>query len=541
MTERIQLHEHPDYRAAKADLRKFRDLYEGRHEVLAQPEYLWPHELESDATHGQKIRQIRQQRSRYLNLMEPIVSNFVALCFKKDIVVDSEVRALFGAKEPKEGEDASKLKMPEAWQNVDGKGASFEGFLKSAIATSFFRDGKVYVLTDAYENAAQSKREELEAGHRAYFELLDVLDVKDWQCDDRGKLEMLRFEYLLIEKRTSLTQAPVECRYSKLLSIENGAYTVTRYKFNSTEPQRNQKPVKGGQVDGQWELVDSVATELTELPVAAILNNEPWVQGFADLLLELHNLLSAYYNVLNYQAFQRLILAGDVSAEQIKALAEFTASIVAANTTVTVIPPVDTGPLERSIASQIDWIYKVAFNQTRALSHASAEAPSAETIREMKEELIALVKSALQDFEVLINEMVRHYALFMGQADFAGRVTLDKDITVEDVTMLLQVAASERPAIRKLEAWEKAHLKKIAALQGFSQEEMDAIRQAIEDMEHVVPTMPGMPENPGEPEAAFAKQMGDKPEAKPEDDKSIDEDDEEEGAGPGEAPDPRDR
>ncbi len=36
----VELYEHPDYDAKKYDWQKWKDLYEGKHEVLVQPHYL---------------------------------------------------------------------------------------------------------------------------------------------------------------------------------------------------------------------------------------------------------------------------------------------------------------------------------------------------------------------------------------------------------------------------------------------------------------------------------------------------------------------
>jgi hypothetical protein len=99
----IEFSNHPEYDDKAPELQKYRDLYEGDHAVLIRPQYLWPHELESSnkikgtdpqtgqqLTVGEYLRTIRARRSRYLNVMESIVSAWISLLFHKPIKMGRE-------------------------------------------------------------------------------------------------------------------------------------------------------------------------------------------------------------------------------------------------------------------------------------------------------------------------------------------------------------------------------------------------------------------------------------------------------------------
>jgi hypothetical protein len=248
----VKFSEHPDYQINMAKWETYRDLYDGDHATLTSVKYLWPHEIEGSRqeagrapdgtpwTVGEKLRGIRAQRSRYLNLFEPIVSNWTSLAFSRPIQISAKVREMLG----------------EEINNIDGEGNSLENFIKTILAPAYFRDGKPIVLVDAPSVQFRTIAEQKQAGFRPYIELLDVLSVKDWQVDERGNLAWIRYEYYAIPPRLSPTETPQKTLYSKVLIIAEEGYTQEVYK-------------KDGE---NWELVEVVPISgWGTLPISLII------------------------------------------------------------------------------------------------------------------------------------------------------------------------------------------------------------------------------------------------------------------------------
>jgi hypothetical protein len=469
----IKFHEHPEYTENQESLETYRDLYEGDHRKLISPKYLWPHELEfsnqaastdpstgTSETVGQKIRRIRALRSRYFNLFEPVISTWISMSLSKPIRLDEETSRMLG-------EDVN---------NIDGKGSSLQNFIMNDLAISFFRDGKACILVDAPSNDAASLLEQQQAGFRPYMEMIDPLELKDWQmAADKsryGLLDAVRYEYELIAPRTSLTEEPEEVEYTRIFQRqEDGTVLVSIYRED--EKSDEWIPV----------LVDQPLDGFSELPVALAMNNTSWVKDVAELQLVLFNLMSAFYNQLNTQAFQRVFVSGDLQDKHLISISEYAVSVLPQDAKPYVIEPASTDALIGAIESTMDQLYRVAFNRTRGVSSGSKEAPGAATLREMSTELIALLIHAVGELEGVINQALKHYARFKGIEDFQGRVTLSRDITADDVAMQIQMFLTYRDEIRNVQSWRKAHLKKVAATMGYNEEELSEIVGDIDELE----------------------------------------------------------
>jgi hypothetical protein len=478
--KKIEFSEHPEYKELSSYWLKYRVLYEGTRSALIGPEYLWPHEIESSTapykndamsgivTVGDHLRLIRARRSRYMPLFESIVSTWVSLLFHKPLKYDKDAEKLLE-------EDGGK-------DDIDGLGTSFEDFVKHKIAPVFFRDGNPILVVDASGGTFASKLEEKAAGFRPYFELKDNLAVKDWQFFDegekRGKYQWLRDEYSLIEPRTSPLEKPRNAEYCKVYTVANGVYEQELYKKDDNGDWKSLGPLP---ISG-WD----------ELPAATIRTNESWCEGVAELQLVLFNLMSAWYNQLNMQAHQRGILAGDMGEKHQISISEYTWAIVPAGTVPHIFEPSSTEPLTDAIDRTIDQIYKVAYNRNRGLSSDSKEAPSESTLREMNDELVTLLLSAMTQIESLINEGLRFYAKFKGIEDFKGKVSFSHDLTSEDVTKRMELYSIYRDEIRKVESWRKAELKKASLQMGYSDEEQKEIEDDIEALKPEPELLPGM-------------------------------------------------
>ena len=472
----VKFFEHPDYTAREDAWETYRDLFEGDHATLSSIKYLWPHELEGSQqeatgqdpttnqkwTLGQKLRYTRVLRSRYLNLFEPIVSTWVSMAFSKPIDIPKDVKDMFG-----EGELA----------DVDGHGTSLENFIKNNIAIPYFLFGRPFLLVDAPgapggEEKFQNKLKEQEAGFRPFFEVLDVLAVKDWQLVQEGplagKFRWLRFEYRAIAPRTSPVDEPKEVLYSKVLLLDGSQYRQIVYR-------------KSGEV---WERDTELSVNgWKEVPVSTVMTNEPWVKDIAELQLQLFNYMSAWSNQLNTQAFQRVLIAADgIGPEQQAAISEYAWGRIPAGSGVHTIEPSDTSAHVDAMAWTVNQMYRVGFNRTRGLSDSSEEAPGADTLREMNAELADLLKVALTEIEGVVNAGLRYYARFKGKPDFQGKITFDKDLTPEDIQKQSETFLAYRDEIRKLLTWRKAHLRKVVRLEKFSEDETEDILEEIETL-----------------------------------------------------------
>lgn len=464
----MKFHNHPDYDKNEEALETYRVLYTGDRQQLINQKYLWPHELEFSnqaastdpmsgvsETVGQKIRRIRALRSRYFNLFEPVISTWISMALSKPIRLDEETASMLG----------------QDVHNIDGKGTSLQNFLMNDIAVSFFRDGKACILVDAPENTARSRVEEALSGFRPYMEIIDTLELKDWEIGGDKKFDGIRYEYKVIAPRTSFAEEPKEVEYCKIIERKDGGVFVSIYREN--EETEEWEPVS----------IDIPLDGFSEIPVAITVNNVSWVKDVSELQLVIYNLMSAYYNQLNTQAFQRVFVSGDLQDKHLISISEYAVSVLPQEAKPYVIEPASTEALLGAINTSVDQLYRVAFNRTRGVSSTSNEAPGAATLREMSTELIALLIHAVGELESALNDALTHYARFKGIDNFQGRVTLSRDITADDVNQQIQLFLAYRDEIRNVDSWRKAHLKKVAATMGYNEEELSQIVGDIENIE----------------------------------------------------------
>jgi hypothetical protein len=467
---KIEFHEHPEYKAKRDKWETYRELYEGDHATLTQYRYLWPHEYElaTDSfitdpetqlkqSTGQRIRNIRAKRSRYLNVTEPVISNLIAMAFQKPIIADEKMKAMLG----------------EDINNIDGKGTSLDSFIKSMMAVPYFRDGNPIIQIDAPKNEARSRGEEQAIGFRPFLEVLDVLSVPDWQFSElgprTGKYDIVRQEYTSIAPRTSMTEAPKELKYCRVTSLEDGAVVVRIYQRDEEKKD--------------WMLTEERPLDLPEVPVVTITTNESWIKDVAELQMVLFNLMSAYYNQLNTQAFQRIMVAG-LDNDSAIAISEYAISRIPIEARPFIIEPSSMSAHMDAASMTIEQIAKVAFNRTRSLASDSKEAPGADTIAEMNSELMALLKQALEEMESLINSALKIYAIYkLGPekgAAFDGKVEFSKELDVKAVSERIELFLTYRDEIRKVLPWRKAELKRVAAEMGYDDEDLTEITAGIE-------------------------------------------------------------
>ncbi len=170
----------------------------------------------------------------------------------------------------------------------------------------------------------------------------------------------MRYEYTAIAPRASLTESPQEIRYCRVTSMEEGTVYVRTYKFDDEKKD--------------WILTeDKPLPGLPEIPVVTLTTNDSWVKDVAELQMVLFNLMSAYYNQLNTQAFQRIFVAG-LDKDGAMSISEYAISRIPLEAKPHVIEPSSTAAYVEAASITTEQIAKVAFNRTRSLASGSKEA-----------------------------------------------------------------------------------------------------------------------------------------------------------------------
>lgn len=484
-SQKLRFYKHPEYVFRRPNYKLYKDLYEGRHDVLIAPEYLWLHELETE-NHPEAAtkRSVREQRSQYANLIEPIVSRWVGLLFKKDPDV-SGVEDLFG----------------EEINDVDGTGKSLVSWIREEVTVPLLLFGRPFILVEGSGERARNKEEEKVKGLRPYFVSIPAIEFVDWDIEtgtssSRGKYRAFRWQYSAIDPRKSLSEPPVEGAYSKLYERTESGFRVSLYRgekrnassilptSDTNAPtnfgQSQTAVAPGSDDDYEWSLVGEPQdiAGWDRLPLSTIQYHESWVKDVAPLALRFFNLESALDNQLLYQAHQRIFIVSDMDRVEKLGLGEYTVTFLPPGSDVKSVEPTDTSASNDRIEYTLSLISKVAFNQTRNLPLNAKAVEGADTIREQKEEFVNLALATIEDLEVMVNEAIRNYAKSKGIEDYKGEVKFDKDITIEDVDQATNQFLAMRSDIVKVPRWHKAYLKKVAVEQSLPDTE-----QILEDID----------------------------------------------------------
>lgn len=449
-----ELYENPDYTREKEDLVRYRDMYEGDHSVLTSPEYLWyiPVERKNPANAAAKnailqIRSDREKRSRYLNLVGIIVSLWSSLIFRKQYTLDDEA--------------AKNLEGIE--EDIDGKGTSLWDFLKDEAASSLFVFGKVYALTDSFSEGAGSKTEEKQKGLRPFVELLNPLDVKDWQFESKGqragKYKFLRHEYKLLGDREGAEEEPKEVKRSDVLLHNGTGYEIKRYEEKEeNRPQNLTKEVKQG---GNWELKETIPTGLEEIPVSTIISST-WVHDVCEETLRHFNLRSVKDSIEFTQGFTRIFVKGvdPANTAQLDAFSNYTVTIIPSDGDVIAVSPTSTTDIKASVEEAVDNAFKVGLNKLRTLPASSKENESADSQSQDKENIYAIAESTVSQIEKFANDILTHIAAVWGDGRAPGKITMSREFTKESFSEWLAIYAAIRDELRSYPEINKEALKR---------------------------------------------------------------------------------
>lgn len=469
------LYENPEYTREKLDLVRYRDLYEGCHDTLTQPDYLWyiPIERKNPTNQAAKaatvaIRRDREQRTRYLNIVEIIVSLWASLIFRKQYTLD---------------EDAEK-NLEGIEDNIDGQGTSFWDFLKDQVATSLFVYGKVFVLTDSVSDTAASKGDEKQKGLRPFVELLEPLDCKDWQTETTGpragKFKFFRYEYCVLTERESAEQQPREVKRSDVLLHNGSTYEVIRYEEDEDD-QANKQLIEGVKKEGNWKLKETIPTKLEEIPLSTIISST-WVHDVCEETLRHFNLRSVKDAIEFTQGFTRTFVKGinPSNNDQLDAFSNYTVTIIPADGDVIAVPPTSTADIKASVEEAIDNAFKVGLNKLRTLPASSKENESADSQQEDKENIYAIAESTVNQIEKLANDILVHIAEFWGDNRAPGTITMSREFTQESFTEWLAIYAAIRDELKRYPEINKEAIKKAITELNLGDEVMDKIDEILE-------------------------------------------------------------
>lgn len=439
MSKDLELHKHSHFDELRKEWQIHADLLEGKHETLTKAKYLWPHELEMSGKVGaQQIREIRQQRTRYVNFFRPILSRYVSLIFQNNLTIPESVEKFFG----------------DYMHDVTTHGDSLDVFVRK-IAEHYFLYGRPIVRTDTFSD--------LEDNNRPFFELINPLSFPDWSGDS-NQLEMARIEFEEIKKRSSSKEAPERILRSLEYRVEESGVVVDTYSKDGDS----------------WSLDTSLDLDIGTLPIATIEPAQSMFSGLADQALLIHNIQSALDNVLLYQAYQRIFIASDeISSEDRFAMTEHTTTFIPGDATVTSVEPGTFTSLENRYQQSIMALFQTAFNQTRILNADSRQVESADTQREQKEDLLAKLRTATREISLVVNRSIGHWAMMLGESVPEERVSISDDITLEDTEESLRMYQAMQDRIAKYPTWQKEM--DMAWARKMNPENIESILEEIQD------------------------------------------------------------
>lgn len=466
-------YKHPDYDSLVKVWRVAKDLYEGDHDTLVGPNYLWRTEVELGKLDGQRILDIRCQRTRYLNLSEVLTSLWKSIFFKQDPIYSNRVKK----------ELALELK------DVTGKGTSLTTYLKDFLLTDMLIYGRSISIVNAPSTLQGTRGGNEAIGFRPYLQNVNPIAVVDWEIESQlgptyGKFTQIRHEYDHLAPRQSLKDKPVISRRTTLYYLQNGKFTSETY---AAEVEQN-GALK--QKDGEtvWTPVDSpYQSELQKLPIV-ILDGESWLKDANEENLRFYNLRSTLDSVNYYTGFPNRFLKGISSADAdlIKAITEFSYVLLPENGDAFSIDPPSPTSIENSVRESLANVFKVGLNMLRSLPLDSGVAEAADTIKEQKANTEALVLSTIETLEQKANEIVECLGLYRGKV-YEKEVTFSREIVEEQVQDILALYSAIQDSVKKVPRWNKSIMKKFARRMNLPEEDLEKILLDIENINEPEP------------------------------------------------------
>lgn len=448
MSNQIKLYINPSFKKDAERFEVYHDLYHGDQAVMKKNKYLWLHELETKPE-GAGIRRIREQRSAYTNFIEPIISIWTSLFFRKEPTVDAETEAMLG----------------DYIDNIDGKGSSLFTFIRDEILKSVLLYGRPLLKVSAVGDKPGTRAEEQSAAsYRPYFEIIEPLAFVDWQIESAdparlNKLNFARMEYCEILPRSSARQEPTKRIVSKEYVLVDGHLQINKYVAVKDDDKAKASTAAEYESGNTWELVETEdLMDWDEIPIVVNLCAESWIKDAAPHVLKYYNLESVIDNITLFQAHQRIYFIGPLEKNTIVAAAEYAYNSLPEGTTIHSIEPVATNSIETRLALVLNNIFRIALNQIRQMNSDSASVQSAETMREERDNTVAVVESEIEAIENIVNAGLKLWAKYLGNDSFEGKVSLKQDISKNDIDNAIKLTLAFRDQIGKLPKINKALL-----------------------------------------------------------------------------------
>jgi len=431
----------PEYTKLLKSWEDDRIYTEGDRCELVKTNHLWAHEFEVEdkVQGGSKLRRIRAERSRYVNYIQAIIQKYISITFQNGIDLTPLTDKL----------------SEEELKNIDGEGNSLKSYIVKFIASDYFQYGKV--IDEVVGRSGESGR--------AYLKHWNPQDLTDWQItDDESEYYVTIFDEIL--KRENPNEQPKTVGLLESSQFNGSKYIKKLYKKNSS-PVAGESANQPGQ---SYDLIDTFETGLDFIPFT-VTNSNSWVQRFIDIVKSLYNLQSAEDNILNFQAFQRLIGSGPFTDGEGAVVMESGITLLPEGFTITAIDPADPKALRERIERGKADLWRVAFFQNRIIAMDSKASESANNQITQKKDLIAALVVAGESISRHIQDLVNNFLEFKGEQPIEDAVKFNFDNLVIDDVLLNSLIAMFSQDIKNYPTWNKAVLKSAAKRMNLAEEE----------------------------------------------------------------------
>lgn len=472
MTNEVKLFQHPEYSRMFADWQIYKELYQGDESIIRSTKYT-PMFVVEETEPGKKAYQARLNRTFYTNLLEPIISTWLGWLFSKPPNFEA-VKDVFDGDET----------------NIDGFGTSLREFLYQ-MGIPYLLFGKAYLSVETPNVQSNSRPEDRLVGLRPYARIWNALEVPDWideteNFQNYGNLKQIDLQYSSLLPRSSNRDKPREALMRRSLFLDGGRVATHYYRskeesdLDKRDKSKQQTLYQINQLESDWIFEREGQIDIDEIPVIT-LGQGSWIADVVPELRRRHILVCSYENILHYQAYKKTFISGEPLKDGPINMAENAVIWLKQDSTVTESSAEDPTALEKRIADVTDTIFKIAFNTLRQVPGTSKQVQSDSTIREEKEPQIAAAKTAITDLEVAANDMVRLWAKYKNKEyNPENQIVFNKDFTLQDVESLLSQYSILKDRIAKAPSWERYLLKKVAAGQEYSPEQMKEIEADLE-------------------------------------------------------------
>lgn len=490
------LYINPEYRQRYDNWVIARDLYEGRHEVLSKSNYLWYHGIEQKANDkaSERFRAAREERTRYLNLSEILISIWQSLFFRQPPKPDKVLKAL--------------LDQHGGEQNIDGQGTSLYSFIKNKVLVSRLNYGKVCILADSFPIQPRNLAEQQENNIRPYLDLIWPLDAVDWCVNYSeparvGKFDFFRHTFYGTAPRSSSREVPQVKKYSRELKLVDGKYTVEQFSVSVDKDFRVITEHWDAKTNSEdWQNPEMFSTELGDIPIS-VIDCDSWLKDANEESLRFFNLRSNKDNILHQQGYQDKYIIGVSPNDKarINAFNEYSFKMLPEGGDAKVLEPIDPSAYERAEQEAKASFFQVGLNKLRLMPNDSKETQAADATDKENEYTYAVVESELQELEDVCNDAIRNYGMFAtGKDNFEGKIELNKQITPESFQQFIEGYAAFKDILSNVDGVDQAVAKKVVKRFRLDEEDEAKILKAIDSQKDLRPNLTlvkgGTPPNP---------------------------------------------